>query len=491
MRKNLLSRNAIWLILGLALALRLIGLNKSFQGDEFFSVLDARNFAGIIKALMSDTHPPLYFYMLHFWMKLSMQEAFLRLLSIIPGVGVCYLGYVIGRKTTNELTGLAAALLIACAPAAIWSSQYIRTYSWAGFFFVLSVYCVIVLMQNKGKGRFYWFCFVLATAGSMYTFYFSFLSIIALNLFVYFYMRKNIIFVTRWIAATAAVALVYLPWLPYFLLQRGSYLAHPQMVEKVGFYIGTIHVGAVLRSIAGILGVDPGFMFNGLFSQNRMLICCATLFLIGLAVCAAVFFVYVLRSQMGIGERNIYVRLFFVLSVVPFLIAVILHQVFKIILMSHYFFVGFIFLILFALGALAKVESRRVRNAAFVAVVALYSVRLVALYSDKGADFKSAHDYLSKVVRSDTIMFAPSQHAFGAIVGHYLSKDAKIYYVENDDPIVIANKHALLITYKNKLELKKYDDKTHLFLTTHNYRYVATQHFSDLVIEEYILPAAG
>jgi uncharacterized membrane protein len=478
------KRNSIFFIICLALALRIIGLDKSFQGDEFFSILDARNFYNIQHALILDTHPPLYFYILHLWMKISMNEAFLRLLSIIPGIGICCLVYTIGRESIGHNVGIISALIVTFAPNAVWSAQYIRTYSLATFFFALSIYCLVLIMNGRERNNSLLVYFILAIVSSIYTFYFLFLSIIALNIFVFLYMRENIIFMKRWLLSQAIVVLLYIPWLPFFFAQKSSYIAHPQMVERIGFYIGSVHIGAIIRSILGIVGVDPEFMFKNIFSQNIFLKNAAMIF-IAIFLLAAIFLVIKSLSLNTKIKNTQFINLFLFLSVIPLIFALILHQSFKIILMSHYFFPSFIFLVLLVVSLMNNLRFRYIKIAALAAVLILYSSRLLFLYLDRGADFKSAHKYIDKIITRDTTLISPSSDTVGAIVGYYFAGIPRIYYVEKNRPIQISDNNIIFLTCPNKLELRAYNEDFRSFLKKSNYRFVESRSFGDLLIERY------
>src|SRR5919109_511127 len=84
-------KNQFWLLVAIAVAfaLRVYLLGaQSLWNDEGTSVaLAPLNLDAITNAAARDIHPPLYYYLLHFWMPLvGNTEYAIRFLSVIAGV---------------------------------------------------------------------------------------------------------------------------------------------------------------------------------------------------------------------------------------------------------------------------------------------------------------------------------------------------------------------------------------------------------------------
>ncbi len=159
----------IYIILFLGLILRLISLNQSLWLDEATSALAAKMpltdfFA---KFLPGDFHPPLYYLILHFWVKIfGTSEILLRAPSIIFGLGTVYMIYLIGKKLFDQKTGLITSFLLSTSGLHIYYSQEARMYSLAAFFVSLSVY---LFLQKK------WILFSIILAAIAATDYVSLL----------------------------------------------------------------------------------------------------------------------------------------------------------------------------------------------------------------------------------------------------------------------------------------------------------------------------
>ena len=172
-KKILDSKYTIFLILLLALAMRLVVINQSLWLDESIGAYAVKNFTyqGIFEHFLTfDNHPPLYYLILKFWTDIfGYSEISIRFPSIIFGVGTVYITYLVvirlasyglcvaGLKkknnaqlvTCNMLTALTVLLLLATSPLHIYYSQEARMYAMAGFFATLSIYSFLQIIKDK------------------------------------------------------------------------------------------------------------------------------------------------------------------------------------------------------------------------------------------------------------------------------------------------------------------------------------------------------
>lgn len=112
---------------GLALAVRLCGLNKSIWTDEG-STLAVLHSANLLEALRNYDHPPLYFLLLKAWSVVSSADPFLRLFSVLLSAATVpvvmrWIAYY--DCTAAILAGLCVALM----PGMLASGHEIRGYS--------------------------------------------------------------------------------------------------------------------------------------------------------------------------------------------------------------------------------------------------------------------------------------------------------------------------------------------------------------------------
>ncbi len=139
------------LILLLAFALRMARVGElRMWGDEAYSVFSAQRslLAITLEGAENDPHPPLYYYLLHFFMPLAgTSELALRFFSVLPGVATAALLYPLGRRLFGTRVGLLASALAAIAPFAVYYAQEIRMYSLAMFLTTLGLYLFVRLMD--------------------------------------------------------------------------------------------------------------------------------------------------------------------------------------------------------------------------------------------------------------------------------------------------------------------------------------------------------
>ena len=224
------------LILWLALGLRLLRLGEAnLWWDEALAVWATRkSLLGVTLWTAGDVHPPLYFWLLWFWVRLVGEGPFaLRTFSALLGVlavAVVYnLGYWIGRPTGRApLIGGLAAALTALARFHVWWSQELRMYVLAGLLGMLSLsLCLRWLRAEEQRadgvaGRSpIWLLLLcgLSAIGALYTIFLSAAFVLVENLLVLAVLlrsraplRCGILFL-KWIAVQLLILLVLAGWL--------------------------------------------------------------------------------------------------------------------------------------------------------------------------------------------------------------------------------------------------------------------------------------
>lgn len=232
-------RNALILtvILLLALALRFYRIGaQSLWNDEGTSVaLAQRDLATITRNASHDIHPPLYYYMLHYWVKLAgTSERGVRALSALGGVALVAAIYLLARSF-DATTGLLAAFLAAVSPFAIYYSQETRMYIFLALFGALSMLAYERFAgELVGPGRerrtaataFYAAIYPLTSILVVYTHYFGFALLFAQNVaFLIRWLRgcpyeadeagvsRKWLPLLFWGVAQCVVLLAYIPWL--------------------------------------------------------------------------------------------------------------------------------------------------------------------------------------------------------------------------------------------------------------------------------------
>ena len=230
-----------------AFALRVFRLNvQSLWYDEAFSVYLAHfDLATITARTAADIQPPLYYYLLNFWIALAGDSEFaVRFLSLFFGVLTIPLMYIIAlRLFSHRATAFIAALFATIAPLYIWYSQEARMYTMITFWLLLSSYALLKKLEgntgNKGTG---WIVFALANIAAVYTHYFAFVVIAFQGLFVLVSsfrvsgFKLALVKLETWKPATislAAIFAAFLPWMPFVVARFGQDASYWQGALKL------------------------------------------------------------------------------------------------------------------------------------------------------------------------------------------------------------------------------------------------------------------
>lgn len=240
-------------ILVVAAALRLFHLGvQSLWYDEGYSVyLAGKSLAELTIETASDIQPPLYYYLLHFWMLIfGRSEVAVRSLSLLLGVLSIPLFYWLGRRVFSREVGLLAAGLATLSPLYVWYAQEARMYTLLVALTLSSCYLLWSALENASAvpRRWAWAGVALSAILALYTHYFA--------VFILAFQAAYVIsaWLLRWhpprvregLLALLAVIVAYLPWLPFLF---GRYEA------DVSYWEGRLKLDEAVRKI--------GIVFSG------------------------------------------------------------------------------------------------------------------------------------------------------------------------------------------------------------------------------------
>ena len=194
--------------------------DKSVWWDEGLAVWSARqSLTAIARWTAADVHPPLYFWMLHFWrLGSGDSESGLRLLSAVIGVLTVAVTYRLGRVLGGPRAGLLAALLMGISRFDIWWSQEMRMYALAALLAALSLWAAIRFWDRDRLTDAA--LYVLFTTAGLYTLYLSVSVMVVTNLvwlWVFWRTESGGRALLRWGAAQMVVLAFFAPWLAYAL----------------------------------------------------------------------------------------------------------------------------------------------------------------------------------------------------------------------------------------------------------------------------------
>ncbi len=241
-----------------AFVLRVLALGgPSLWYDEGFAVQTARlPLPDLVARLVrEDNHSPLHYLVLHFWMPLAGDsETALRFTSVVVGVLIVALTYAIAREIfrgrahagiADLVAGAPAAALVALSPFLVYYAREARMYSLLACFTLAAAWTLLIATrrtierekERKGaeaqRGREEvssqplrlrasafpygpWVAHGALMALMLYTQYMGVFFIPAFALFALLSGRRVF---ARWLLAAGVGALLFLPWLPFAVLQ--------------------------------------------------------------------------------------------------------------------------------------------------------------------------------------------------------------------------------------------------------------------------------
>lgn len=212
-----------------------IYLTQSLWRDEAFSYVFAKHSVmDIIRLAPEDFNPPLYYLLLHFWMKFfGNTEVAMRSLSFVFHLLTCYVIFKFVSKVINQKVGILALLLTFFSPMLLYFSFEARMYSMLAFLSAASMYCYY--FRKWG----WWFIFSLM---GVYTHLF-FLFV----LFVQFILKRD--FWKRFLI----LGFFYLPWVPvvFSSIAKGS---KGFWVNKIDMQLARSALGNIFTSYEGTPG---------------------------------------------------------------------------------------------------------------------------------------------------------------------------------------------------------------------------------------------
>jgi uncharacterized membrane protein len=230
---------------GLALlAIVLIGLflrvyqlgTQSIWLDESVSIsISGLSVPQLVQAAAPDVHPPLYYFLLHYWMMVfGTSASAVRLLSVLFGVLAIPMIYVVGRQLFNKGVGLVGALILALSSFNIYYSQEARMYSLLVLLALVSMYFFWRFLQQSNLVSSVGY--VLSTTLLVYTHYFGWFVLIAQNIYVVtlLLLSKNRTYKLRhWVAVQAIVLALYVPWMGIAVNQASQRLTVGESVGQL------------------------------------------------------------------------------------------------------------------------------------------------------------------------------------------------------------------------------------------------------------------
>jgi uncharacterized membrane protein len=245
------SRVLLLLVVVLAAVLRLYDLDReSFWFDEahtYWIVTTAPT--EIVKSVSGDVHAPLYFLLVHYWVRvLGDTDWVIRLFSALVGVAAIPVVFKIGALLFNQQFGLTAALFLSASGFHIQYSQEARPYS---LYFLLTSLSVLFAVLAHKRIAYAWIGYVVSTTLLLYTHNTAVLAIAAIMLFytVWSWPWKRAA-LRPFLFATMTVFIIYTPWICVYLDQA--------ITVKQHFWTSGLNATKVLKTLTEMVLIPSG-----------------------------------------------------------------------------------------------------------------------------------------------------------------------------------------------------------------------------------------
>ena len=233
-------------VLLLGFFLRIYDLDtKSIWLDEGISIkLSRADPAAITIERALNNHPPLYFIILHYWVRAFGNSVFsARLLSVLFGLLAIFMIYRVGCLVFNRETGLLSSLILALSLFNIHYSREVRMYGLLVFLTLVSMYFFLKLLKKRSRTNL--IGYITACIFLLYTHYSGLYVVLAQNIYfataILLYKKKGMLDIKAWIKYQAVLFILYLPWLWVGVLRMWK-------IQESHFWVGKSSVLTVFGS---------------------------------------------------------------------------------------------------------------------------------------------------------------------------------------------------------------------------------------------------
>lgn len=250
--RNRLSLVICILFLGFALRLFRLEERGIWYDDAFSIFLAEKGLEDIVLGTAADTMPPLYYFLLHFWMYVGQELFILRFLTVALSLLIIPLTYLVTSRLFNAYAAILSAFLVAVSPFQIYHAQELRMYGLlclTGLAYIYSFANIWLRrrprLETESLSSYspttrlewrLWAALILTGALSMYTHNLALLTLAVPNFVAIVY--KDLRLLKRLILAQIAILALFAPWLlllPQQLakIQRAFWTPRPGLVEII------------------------------------------------------------------------------------------------------------------------------------------------------------------------------------------------------------------------------------------------------------------
>lgn len=249
-----------WVLIVVALAvyttITLVTITKSsIWFDEAFGAYLAKfNFLDIARYTATDVHPPVYYWLLKCWtLMFGNSELALRSLSLFFGGVAIVFGYLLSDKLFGKTAARLSLIFLALSPMLVRYGQEARMYTLVAAIALAATYALTFAMKSKKKLP--WVIYGILLGLGVWVHYFA-----AIVWIAHWIWRADIIrressskeefkkkfFSKDWLLAHFVALGIFLPWLPFLLVQV-------TIVQVAGFWIPPVTPGTPLNFLTNVV----------------------------------------------------------------------------------------------------------------------------------------------------------------------------------------------------------------------------------------------
>ena len=200
---------------GFALRLYRLGVQSLWYDETVSLLLAHKSIPALTAHTARDIHPPLYYYLLHFWIRAAGDSEFsAAFFSLWFGVLLLALIYRLSHRLFGEKVAFAACLLAAFSPYNLWYSQEVRMYTLGACLGLLVAEFLLRSLAEPARFK-PWLAYALVAAAGLYTLYYLAFLFVTLALFSLWAgsRRWGKRYILPWFGAQALALALYSPWL--------------------------------------------------------------------------------------------------------------------------------------------------------------------------------------------------------------------------------------------------------------------------------------
>ncbi len=217
--------------IGAFLRIYQLGAESVWLDEATTYFLSSDTLFGIYEATKNDVHPPLYYFVVHFFLFDGRSEILLRFPSMVFGVLAIPVLYMLGTRLFSVKEGLISSFLLSISLSHIYYSQEARMYSMMVFLTLGSIFFFYAAIEDKRNS--FWFLFVVLTVLNIYTHYFGFfifpIEILYFTILLFSYENGKLLFRSKllpqakvFFISVASVIVLIIPRIQVFFEQAAS-----------------------------------------------------------------------------------------------------------------------------------------------------------------------------------------------------------------------------------------------------------------------------